>query len=149
MQQRSLRHNLQVESFRLLCSDQLHCRPYFQSVARRVFVNGRRQDRPEKFRLLHGTPNPSPMRDACLRFHRALVTGRFLEFTKVSVSDAGGFAQAGVTRFDPTAAVSTPFENGNANHFNHSRLACVWLTHSCNKNERCDAMFRALAMPSR
>jgi hypothetical protein len=86
MQQRSLRHNLQVESFRLLCSDQLHCRPYFQGVARHVFVNGRRQDRPEKFRLLHGTPNPSPMRDGCLRFHRASVTRRFLEFTKVSVA---------------------------------------------------------------
>jgi hypothetical protein len=66
MQQRSLRHNLQVESFHLLCSDQPHCRPYFQSVARRMFVNGRQQHRPEKFRLLHGTPNRSSMRDGCL-----------------------------------------------------------------------------------
>ena len=47
MQQRSLRHNLQVESFHLLCSDQLHCWPSFASVAPRVFVNGRRQERPE------------------------------------------------------------------------------------------------------
>ena len=62
MQQRSLRHNLQVESFHLLCSDQLHCRSSFQGVACRFFVNGRPQERPEKFRLLHGTPNPFSMR---------------------------------------------------------------------------------------
>jgi hypothetical protein len=62
MQQRSLRHDLQVESLHLLCSDQLHCRPYFQRVACRMLVDGRRQDRPGKFRLLHGIPNPSAMR---------------------------------------------------------------------------------------
>jgi hypothetical protein len=105
MQQRSLRHNLQVESFHLLCSDQLHCRPYFKVWRAACLSMAADRIVQRNFGFCMVLQNPFPMRDGCLRFPRASVAKAGLRISESIGKRCGGFAQADVPQFDLTAAV--------------------------------------------